>query len=291
MKEKRMHNQKVKLKLFRNLFSLGFWGDDATIQIDDYWNQGIYEDLSPNIKVIVDIFEGIENGYFELSVDSISSIYQRISILIIDIPMNYEVVSSFINKTQQYEWDWKKQFVYIISRNVFYDLSFIMAIIIINIQYFNKNCVFLNINLKSKNSIENKIALGNIHGYMNEFRKIEEYNALYHIPSLYLGNLQDIKKTIKLLPKNIFTDHHVWEVFVYGSHVFGNENNYSDIDFKVVIKKTSDDLDKIAESLRREFSIYFGKKIDLVVVTVNMILSKQMKNIFKDKILIWKLLP
>lgn len=271
-------NPSVELKLLRSIYSMYQYNIRVKKQIDDYY----YENIMPANKdlcTLINIFKDIKAGLFEINFQSLNYIYNFIFPSVNKYRIDNHIISRFIDLNMD------EFFVIIIYKHVFHNLSFIMALITYNIAYFKENNCFFNIGSRISKPLEKSIIYGDILEYDRLKKIIVDYNYQYHVPRKILS-MNDIIKSLKLIPMCEIIKFQVLEIYLFGSHVKNCQNQYSDIDLKIVVKQTDKDLNLIATSLIKLLSRYLEGKLDIKVITEKMKISKSFEILFSNEIMI-----
>lgn len=273
-------NPEVEFKLMRSVLS--FDPEYFTLVKE---LEGVYfsKQKAKNIKVIniIKIMKYIKKTKENISVDVIIKIYGMVRNNK-SISLNSENIKNILDEYNKNN-NLFGLFISIISSYLFLEESFLMALLILNFNYYRLYQKFYNINRTSKNFILKYIRVGNYLELKNSIDIVNEMNKKYHIPK-NTYNLEELKKIINNIPEKQLNKHYIKNIYVYGSHATHRENIFSDIDLLLEID-CDFNLNHIAIEIFEGLK-YLIKNIDIKTIYYNKKLSIEHMFLFRNKVLI-----
>lgn len=273
-------NPEVEFKLMRSVLSFDPEYFTLVKELEEVY---FSKKKAKNIKVIniIKIMNYIKKTKENINVDVIIKIYGMVRNNKL-ISLNSENIKNILDEYNKNN-NLFGLFISIISSYLFLEESFLMALLILNFNYYRLYQKFYNINRTSKNFILKYIRVGNYLELKNSIDIVNEMNKKYHIPK-NTYNLEELKKIINNIPEKQLNKHYIKNIYVYGSHATHRENIFSDIDLLLEID-CDFNLNHIAIEIFEELK-YIIKNIDIKTIYYNKKLSIEHMFLFRNKVLL-----
>ncbi len=264
-------NNKIKLKILRNIINCIFYDFSKSELIEDVLNN---KNTDIDCQSIIDALEMI-------MVKKISTLEEITNLYYLIFP-THEKKNLDVNKLKflvRYlkNNDQDKIFKYILKNNIFNEYSYIIAIYIFNSIYYsleNKLIVFYT-SYKRKYIYYSKKTFSKFKEFHN--LTIEENEKYYTQKKIY--TLEQIHNKIHdsdLQSINILA---IKELYIFGSYAKKNNNQFSDIDFFVILDLEQQYLMITQEALKKHLYKIFETNLDVHVTSLKLPLSNFERNI------------
>lgn len=279
-----MRNPKVDLKFMRSILNGNFKGHLKSIEMDKlYFNNDSNsdEDCLSLYKVCNDIKNGIS-----ISDSYLESLYTGLLPSIKRSKINNNELSIDTMNELNNSHDYRSIFYDILSKNMFNELDFIFAVILMNFAYYRVFKTFLIVSWYYEKKFKETVDKKDLIEFNQYFDQVIEYNKHFHVikKQLTLDEIVDLSKQIEEHYVKFFG---VKEIYVYGSIANGNTNQFSDLDLHIIVDKPKEQLTATAAMLSNYFTKLFVTEAEVITTKKDEPVDSSLLELFNGEIKIY----
>lgn len=272
-------NEKVILKISRHIINY-FYPDLSKVEI----LEKVYCNRSKDVECqnILNLVNNLKKAN-ELTYAEIINMYSNLPNQKEKISLNQKAMLNFFRYIRLNEPI--RIFKYILSKNIFYDFSFPMAILIFNKMYYKENnnmiVVFLFTYPFLKTKSHKKYTI-----FQNYFEQILQANIKYEkVNKVY--EIKEIQQKIQDFSSMLLISYNVKRIYLFGSYVKKNNNCYSDIDFFFICEKIMKLSSlRVQTIFKKELEKIFNSSCDVHIHDNSQEYNKFEKNILNEALLL-----